>query len=1354
MKPFVSTGAPSAPAQILTATAFSNIVRSVPGERFEHLFERRVDALEAAGNAGKLAIDSIEAHLSFADLDARANQVARYLRAQGIRPGDRLALLFDKSIYSYVATLAVLKIHAAYVPLDQSFPADRIAFICEDAECKAILSIARYREHLEPTGKPILFLDEAEAAIASEATGRLTTAEKGEPKEQLAYIIYTSGSTGKPKGVPIDHHQIVNFIKVAAEVYGIREDDRMYQGLTIAFDFAVEEIWVPLVIGATLVPGPTGARLVGQDLADFLAHKQVTAMCCVPTLLATLEADLPILRYIMVSGEACPQDLVARWQKKGRILLNAYGPTETTVTATLTALEAGKPVTIGAPLPTYSIVILDPAESKALPFGEAGEIGIAGVGVAKGYLNRDELTRKVFIPDFLNIPGNESGHIYRTGDLGRINAIGEIEYMGRIDTQVKIRGYRIELTEIESVLMQSPDIAQAVVDKYEPEPGAVELIGYYTLKPGVRDFDLDLMVETLRQRLPSYMVPAYFEQMETIPLLPSHKADRKKLPPPSGPRYGSRKGAVIVPATPMEKAMALALTSVLKTSDVSIEDHFFDVMGANSLLMAQFCTRLRESGLVADVSMRDTYQFPTIRGLAAHLELAEAEAPLPEAEEIEHHHASRFAFVMTGIAQAAVWLAYLTFTSWLFLETVDFTFDGTGALDIYLRAAGSTLGTTLLLVLVPIALKWILVGRWKAERFPIWGPKYFRFWLIKQLTRINPMALFNGTPLYNVYLRLLGARIGKNAVIVNGGIPVATDLISIGEGAVVSKSAVFSSYRSRAGWIETGPVTIGDYAFVGTASVLSINTEVGAGAQLGNVSSLHAGQSVPAGKRYHGSPAVETTTNYDRAGMLPVSPLRRVMFNLIQIVLAYLVLIPVPTALLLTLFPAIADLGDVHLDGTDVIPFNLGEIVGGSFLASIVLYLMGFLSLLAATWALPRFCGLFLKPGVTYPLYGLRYFLFRTLFRSSNSATLNNFFGDSSYITGFLTFLGWKLGEVKQTGSNFGSLQKQDVPSLTAIGTGTMVSDGLTMLNADVSTTGFMVREAKIGANNYLGNALYYPAGGKTGDNVLMGTKVLIPLDGEVRENIGLLGSPAFEIPRTVKRDTQFNDLREGPEFERRLAMKNRANLKTMGLYLVSRWLIAFIALTCFAVAIAEQPLFGPFALAGATIATLILSALATTFIEHWTLGFRPLEPKTVSIYDPYYWFHENHWKIADTNFLSLFNGTPLKGWAWRLVGVKVGKMLFDDGASFSEKSLVQLGDHVTLSEGAILQGHTMEDAAFKSDRIVLGNDVSVGSMAFMNYGVVMGDGSILEPDSFLMKGEQVPGGSVWGGNPARQLRA
>ena len=395
-----------------------------------------------------------------------------------------------------------------------------------------------------------------------------------------------------------------------------------------------------------------------------------------------------------------------------------------------------------------------------------------------------------------------------------------------------------------------------------------------------------------------------------------------------------------------------------------------------------------------------------------------------------------------------------------------------------------------------------------------------------------------------------------------------------------------------------------------------------------------------------------------------------------------------------------------------------------------------------------------MTPGRTYALYGVHYWLLRAS-RAYRTRGLKAFSRDASYTTGFLQFIGWDLAKVKQMGSNFGSLMKHDVPFLSKVGRGTMVSDGLAMINAEMGATSFRLAEARIGENNFLGNMVYYPAGGRTGDNVLLATKVLIPLDGPVRENVGLLGSPSFEIPRTVKRDTAFDELRDGPEFEQRLRAKNRHNLATKGLFLLSRWGFALIGtfLLLAAVNLQNQG-FGAFGYALAGLLTVVLGAGYYLFIERWSLGFGRLEEKYVSIYDPYYWWHERHWKLADNAALmALFNGTPFKGLIWRLAGVRVGRQLFDDGCGMTERSLVRIGDHVTLGAGSTLQSHTMEDQTFKSGPIVVGDDATLGTNSYTNYGAVVGDGALLLADSFLMKGEQVPPGAVWGGNPARQLR-
>src|SRR5436305_525397 len=440
--------------QVVIREHTNNAVRWKAGERLNHLLEEA--CIRFSEND---AVITDAGTLSYRELDCRANQVARYLIEQGIEPGDRVGLLFEKSAETYIAMLAVLKVNACYVPLDAAFPIERLRFIAADPEMKAIVSMSGFAERTAPLGIEEMFLDSAKRAIDKQPASRLTGVPRSH--DPICYIIYTSGTTGNPKGVAIAHASICNFVRVAAELYGYAPGDRVYQGMTIAFDFSIEEIWAPLMAGATLVPALPGAALIGDELADFLRDRDVTVMACCPTLLATIEQDLPKLRILLVGGEACPQKLVARWYRAGRRILKSYGPTEATVTATLTELKPDKPVTIGIPLSTYSIVILDPAEERALPPGELGEIGIAGVGLAIGYMNRDELTMKKFIRDFLGIQNNPTSRIYRTGDLGRIDGNGEIEYRGRIDTQVKIRGYRIELNEIEAVLLDLPQVAQA-----------------------------------------------------------------------------------------------------------------------------------------------------------------------------------------------------------------------------------------------------------------------------------------------------------------------------------------------------------------------------------------------------------------------------------------------------------------------------------------------------------------------------------------------------------------------------------------------------------------------------------------------------------------------------------------------------------------------------------------------------------------------------------------------------------------------------------------------------------------------------------------------------------------------------
>src|SRR5579871_3461108 len=772
--------------QVVTQNAVSNEIRWTLGERLNHLIEQA-----CARFAERDAIVTDDVVLTFRDLDRRANQVARYLIEQGVAPGDRVGLLFDKSADTYVAMLAVLKANAAYVPLDQAFPVERIRFILGDADIKAIVSMSGFDAKLADLDVARIYLDSAriEIDLKSDATPVSEAAPTADP---LCYIIYTSGTTGNPKGVAIAQASICNFVRVAAELYGYAPGDRIYQGMTIAFDFSIEEIWVPLLAGATLVPGKPGASLIGDELADFLRERRVTCMACCPTLLATIEQDLPELRLLLVGGEACPQNLVARWYRPGRTILNSYGPTEATVTCTLTELNPDKPVTIGVPLPTYSIVILDPVADQLMPNGELGEIGIAGVGLALGYMNRDELTLKKFIRDFVPIDNNPSGRIYRTGDLGRIDGNGEIEYRGRIDTQVKIRGYRIELNEIEAVLLDLPQVSQAAVTTFEPEAGLVELVAYYAFKHGA-SLPRDAISKALRSKLPAYMVPSYLEELSAIPMTLSNKADTKRLPKPQVPRFSAGQ-SYVVPANETERVLAEALAAVLQVERVSTEHHFFDDLGANSLIMARFCARIRKLPRMSAVSMRDIYMNPTIAQLADRLDSA-VEGVVAAARE-PFHIPSDLSYIACGALQLGFYAVYALFGLWVLDFGYEWTIKANSALELYARGVVFAALSFVALTGISIAAKWLLIGRFKPRSIPIWSLDYFRFWVVKTMMRTSPIVAFIGTPIYNVYLRLMGAKIGRNVVIACRYGPVCADLLSIGDNSILRKDTIVLGYRA------------------------------------------------------------------------------------------------------------------------------------------------------------------------------------------------------------------------------------------------------------------------------------------------------------------------------------------------------------------------------------------------------------------------------------------------------------------------------------------------------------------------------------------------------------------------------
>ncbi len=708
--------------------------------------------------------------------------------------------------------------------------------------------------------------------------------------------------------------------------------------------------------------------------------------------------------------------------------------------------------------------------------------------------------------------------------------------------------------------------------------------------------------------------------------------------------------------------------------------------------------------------------------------------------------------MLCGALQLLIFGGYSYLAALVIAQGYEWISAGSGVLDIYLRSVLSGLALFLFLFTVPILGKWILIGRWKPRQIRIWSLGYVRFWTVKTLVRFNPLVLlFVGSPLYSLYLRALGAKVGRGVAIFSLNVPICTDLLTIGDGTVIRKDSFINGYRAHAGLIQTGAVSLGKNVFVGELTVIDIESSMGDSTQLGHSSSLHVGQAVPEGERWHGSPAQRTEVDYRSVKPTDCGALRRAGYTVMQLLNVLAVYLPLGIGGVVVLLQSVPELSALLDPGT--LEVTTWSFYLQALVASLVLFFGALIVGLLFVITVPRLLNLAITPDRVYPLYGVHYAMHRTIARITNLKAFTYLFGDSSYIVDYLRWLGYDLSQVEQTGSNFGQRLKHENPYLSSLGRGTMVADGLSIINADFSSTSFCVSRATIGPHNFLGNNIAYPSQGKTGANCLLATKVLVPIDGNVRENVGLLGSPSFEIPRNVERDSSFDHLTARGGLRHRLAAKNKHNIVTIGLYLLVRWLFVFGMSLIAAAAAVLYPSLGAPAIALASVLILAFSVVYWVLVDRLVTLFIPVRPLFCSIYERGFWRHERFWKVPAVTYLQFFNGTPFKNAIWRLLGVRLGRRVFDDGLWMTERTLVTIGDDCTLNAGSGIQCHSQEDGAFKCDSSTIGVGCTLGVGAFVHYGVTIGDGAVLAPDSFLMKGEEVPPYEHWGGNPASEMR-
>src|SRR6266567_3545148 len=568
----------------------------------------------AQRHADCVAVELDGRSLTYAELHARANQLARVLRKHGVQREVLVGVCMERSLEMEVALLGILKAGGAYVPLDASFGLGRIKYVLDEARVKVLITQKSLRSLMPPTEAQVICLEPSWDLIADESDQPVPS---GVGPSNLAYVIYTSGSTGKPKGVQLEHRSLANLLCSMREEPGINESDVLLSITTISFDLSVPDIFLPLMAGARLVIASREATFDGKLLRSLLKSSGATFMQATPTTWQLLlEAGWTGDRKLkaIVGGEAVSPELARKLAASCGSVWNMYGPTETTVWSSGYRIEGRdeRSVPIGTPIANTSMYVLGP-NREPLPYGAEGELYVGGDGLARGYFEQPELTAEKFVHDpFSSRPG---ARMYRTGDLARYRPDGNLEFLGRIDHQVKIRGFRIELGEIEAVLSQHPAVKEVIVVAREDTPGNKRLVAYLIpdqrstkasasqadksalltlLTPQEADLSIEELRAFLKDKLPYYMVPAAFLFLDAMPLMPNGKVNRKVLPTPDMSRPELEE-AFIAPHTPTQIILAHIWMEVLRLDTIGIRDNFFDLGGA-SIQSLEIIAKAKDAG--------------------------------------------------------------------------------------------------------------------------------------------------------------------------------------------------------------------------------------------------------------------------------------------------------------------------------------------------------------------------------------------------------------------------------------------------------------------------------------------------------------------------------------------------------------------------------------------------------------------------------------------------------------------------------------------------------------------------------------------------------------------------------------
>jgi non-ribosomal peptide synthetase-like protein len=1277
--------------------------------------------------------------LTYQELDTASETIACALAQGRAAPGRVVGLFLPRGADLLIAQAGITKSGAAWLPFDADTPLERVKVCLDSANAAGVVTCREWLPRLQGLSVPVWAVEDL---AESDNRARRLAPMSSDP----AYVIYTSGSTGQPKGIVISHRSICHFLRAENETLGVREEDRVYQGFSLAFDMSFEEIWISYLVGATLWIAPAAVVRDPDLLAQSLSRAGVTVLHAVPTLLELVDDPLPSLRLINLGGEACPDALAQRLVRPGRKVFNTYGPTEAAVSASLAELRPGEPVTIGRPLPNCGLLVVD-EQRRPLPAGHIGELCIFGPGLALGYLGRADLTAERFVPNPIAAAPGEAT-MYLTGDLARLDPGGPAHCLGRADHQIKIRGFRVELEEITAALIARPGVAAATV--LVRPLGEMEEIVAFVVPVAGGAVDACSLRQALASCLPSYMVPAHFELISELPRLASGKIDAKSLRAAPLDQFAPSR-QTSVPRDPDEAALFAALSKLFPGRAFGLEADFFDDLGGHSLLAARLVSILRAQPDYAGLSVREIYQERRLGPIALALQRQRRESrPAPVPPRAEAPLLRRF---LCGTAQAvaAPFFVLLHMADWLAPFFVYHYFTGDPG-DSILRAVLFSLGVFVLAQSANFALavagKRLLTGRLQAGRYPLWGAVYFRWWLAGKFCELPDVYQLAGTPWMSLYLRALGARIGRD-VMMDSITLGAPELLTVEDGVSIGTFVNIENARVEAGALVLGPVRLKRESVVDSYSVLEDGTTLGEGARLCGQSALAAGREIPDGEIWEGAPAAPSRLRNDPLPPRPrVSSARRCLMALFSAATA----LTVSILFFLPTFPAFMMIDWLDVRTWDVFNsepgplaafglFFLLAIPASALLASLTMLVTSALRLL-----LPRQAA-----GIA-SVHSMAFWRKRlmTLILDSSLHVLHGLYA-SVFAPVWLRLLGVQVGRHAEISTAEGM-----VPELLTLGDDSFIADGAMLGDEDVRGGWMILKPTCIGHRSFVGNGAYVPDGAVVPNDVLIGVQTRAPRNDQLKPGQTWLGSPPMLLPAREQVLGFAESLTFRPSATRRWG---RGLVESLRIVLPLAFVIAAgYLIVVLVMPLAEEDDWVAKIAAALAVAGCLFGASSFLVVValKWLLVGR-YRPRAAPMWTPFVWISEAvtnlYESLAVPNFLDVLRGTPMLPWALRLLGARIGRGVYMNTTDLTEFDCVRIGEGAELNTWSGPQTHLFEDRVMKIGLVDIGPRVTVGPRGAILYDAHVGENARLGPLTLVAKGEHLPAGTQWEGSPAKPVR-